>query len=187
VRQHRYVVAFIALAIAFGGVLRAQVAPAPPPGSDTPIQVQVVVSRYQGEKKVSSLPYSLSVNPDSRKTSLRMGSEVPISTTIQPVAPARGEKPASPISSFTYRSIGTNIDCSAIAAGNQFRLTLEIEDSSVYPDDQPRALKGVPMFRSFKLSNTLLLRDGQSTQLTSAADKVSGEVLKVDVTLTVVK
>ena len=74
-----------------------------------------------------------------------------------------------------------------MAGGNQFRLTLEIEDSSVYPDDQPRALKGVPMFRSFKLSNTLLLRDGQSTQLASAADKVSGEVLKVDVTLAVVK
>ena len=43
------------------------------------------------------------------------------------------------------------------------------------------------MFRSFKLSNTLLLKDGQSTQLTSASDKVSGEVLRVDVTLTVVK
>jgi hypothetical protein len=37
------------------------------------------------------------------------------------------------------------------------------------------------------LSNTLLLKDGQSAQLTSAADKISGEVLKVDVTLTVVK
>jgi len=37
------------------------------------------------------------------------------------------------------------------------------------------------------LSNTLLLRDGQSSQLTSAADKVTGEILKVDVTLTVVK
>ena len=186
-RQHRCAVAFIVLGTAFGAVLRAQ-APPPPSGSDTPIQVQVVVSRYQGEKKVSSLPYSLSVNTDSRKTSLRMGAEVPIPITIQPATPARGEKPASPTTSYNYRSIGTNIDCSAAAAaGSQFRLTLEIEDSSVYPDDQSRTPKGVPLFRSFKLSNTLLLKDGQSAQLTSAADKISGEVLKVDVTLTVVK
>ena len=43
------------------------------------------------------------------------------------------------------------------------------------------------MFRSFELSNMLLLRDGQSSQPTSAAGKVTGEILKVDVTLTVVK
>jgi hypothetical protein len=187
VRQHQYAVAVIVLGTAFSAVLRAQAPPTPTPGSDTPIQLQVVISRYQGDKKISSLPYSLSVNPDSRKTSLRMGAEVPIAMPATP-APARGEKPAPAAPSYSYRAIGTNIDCSATAAtGNQFRLTLDIEDSSVYPDDQPRALKGVPMFRSFKLSNTLLLRDGQSTQLASAADKVSGEVLKVDVTLAVVK
>ena len=186
-RQHRNAAAFIVLVTAFGAVLRAQAPPTPLPGSDTPLQVQVVVSRYQGEKKISSLPYSLSVNPDSRKTSLRMGAEVPIERMPMPAA-ARGEKPALPPTSYDYKSIGTNIDCSATAAaGNQFRLTLDVEDSSVYPDDQPRALKGVPMFRSFKLSNTLLLRDGQSTQLTSAADKISGEVLKVDVTLNVAR
>jgi hypothetical protein len=186
VRQHRYTVVFIVFVTGLGAVLRAQAPPASPPGSDTPIQLQVVVSRYQGEKKISSLPYLLSVNPDGRKTSLRMGAEVPIALPAAP-ASARGEKPV-PASSYNYRAIGTNIDCAATAAaGNQFRLTLDIEDSSVYPDDQPRAVKGVPMFRSFKLSNTLLLRDGQSTQLTSAADKISGEVLKIDVTLTVVK
>jgi hypothetical protein len=32
-----------------------------------------------------------------------------------------------------------------------------------------------------------MLRDGQSTQYTAATDPVSGEVLKIDVTLTVVK
>jgi Bacterial type II and III secretion system protein len=187
VKHDRHAVAFIVLATAFGTVLHAQAPPTAPPGSDAHLQVQVVVSRYQGDKKISSLPYSLTVNPDTRKTSLRMGAEVPVVATPTTAA-ARGDKPASPTPSYSYKPIGTNIDCSAnTAAGNQFRLTLEIEDSSVYPDEQPRTPKGVPMFRSFKLSNTLLLKDGQSTQLTSAVDKVSGEVLKVDVTLTVVK
>ena len=186
-RQHQHALAFIVLATAFGAELRAQAPPAAQTSPDTPLQVQVVVSRYQGDKKVSSLPYTLSVNPDNRKTSLRMGAEVPVATTVVGAA-ARGEKPAQPISSYSYRSIGTNIDCTAnVAPSNQYRLSLDVEDSSVYPDDQPRAPKGVPMFRSFKLSNTLLLRDGQSSQLTSAADKVTGEILKVDVTLTVVK
>jgi hypothetical protein len=187
VRQHRHALAFTVLATAFSAALRAQAPPAPQASQDSPLQVQVVVSRYQGDKKVSSLPYMLSVNPDNRKTSLRMGAEVPIVTTLMAAA-ARGEKPAPPASSYSYRSIGTNIDCTANPGpGNQYRLSLEVEDSSVYPDDQPRAPKGIPVFRSFRLSNTLLLRDGQSSQLTSAADKVTGEILRVDVTLTVVK
>jgi hypothetical protein len=187
VRHDRHALGFIVLVIAGSAALRAQAPPAAQGNPDAALQVQVVVSRYQGDKKVSSLPYMLSVNPDNRKTSLRMGAEVPIvSTMIGP--PARGEKAAAPVPSYSYRSIGTNIDCTASTApGNQYRLSLDVEDSSVYPDDQPRALRGIPMFRSFKLSNTLLLRDGQSTQLTSAADKVTGEILKVDVTLAVMK
>jgi hypothetical protein len=176
--------ALVVIATVFGAALRAQEQPAAQPSSS--LQVQVVISRYQGDKKISSLPYSLSVDP-GRKTSLRMGAEVPVVTMTVPSPAGRGEKLAPPASSISYRSIGTMIDCSANAPiQNQYRLTLDIEDSSVYPDD-PRSPKGAPMFRSFKLSNTLQLKDGQSSQLTSASDKVSGEVLKVDVTLIVVK
>ena len=129
--HHRHVLAFIVLATAFCAALRAQEQPAPQASASLPLQVQVVVSRYQGDKKIGSLPYTLSVNPDGRKTSLRMGAEVPITTTTMSPT-ARGEKPAPPITSYSYRSIGTMIDCSATAAvGNQIRLTLDIEDSSV--------------------------------------------------------
>ena len=44
---------------------------------------------------------------------------------------------------------------------------------------------GVPVFRSFESSNTLVLRDGQSRQYTAAADRVTGESIRVDVALTV--
>jgi hypothetical protein len=33
----------------------------------------------------------------------------------------------------------------------------------------------------------MVLKDGQTTQLTTAADPISGDVMRVDVTLTVVK
>ena len=45
----------------------------------------------------------------------------------------------------------------------------------------------MPAFRSFKSNFTVLLRDGQTTQYTSAVDPVSGEVMKIDVTLNVIK
>jgi hypothetical protein len=43
------------------------------------------------------------------------------------------------------------------------------------------------MFRSFRASFVPLLRDGQTVQYTAATDPVSGEVVKIDVTVTVLK
>jgi hypothetical protein len=69
-------------------------------------------------------------------------------------------------------------------------VSVTIDDTSVIGDDasaQPGLAKGNPSFRSFRANESLLLRDGQSLQFTTATDKVTGDVMKVDVTLTVVK
>ena len=42
-------------------------------------------------------------------------------------------------------------------------------------------------FRTFSMSNTQKMRDGQTQQFSLASDKITGEILRVDVTLTVVK
>jgi hypothetical protein len=44
-----------------------------------------------------------------------------------------------------------------------------------------------PVLRSFTSNFTILLRDGQTAQYTTATDQVSGEVLKIDATLNVLK
>ncbi len=44
-----------------------------------------------------------------------------------------------------------------------------------------------PVIRTFRTSLKLLMRDGQTVQSTMATDPVSGRVLKVDITLSVVK
>jgi len=51
------------------------------------------------------------------------------------------------------------------------------------------ALKAAdPMaFRTFSMQNRLILREGVPQQFTMATDKISGETLRVDVTLTVLK
>ena len=45
----------------------------------------------------------------------------------------------------------------------------------------------IPSFRSFRTSFSVMLRDGQTTQHTSATDPVTGEVIRIDVTLNVMK
>jgi type II secretory pathway component GspD/PulD (secretin) len=166
----------------------AQALPPPKAPADTKphqsLKVQVVLSRYQGDKKVSSLPYTLTVTTNDRPTSLRMGAQVPVGTSF---STAGG---APPVQSFSYRDVGTSIDCGAYALeGGKYGLRLTVEDSSVYPDDTGATAPptGHPSFRSFRSDQTIVLADGQSAQYTTATDKVTGEVVKVDVTLTVLK
>jgi hypothetical protein len=210
VRKQQVVVAFVAIMVLALGVGQARAQdPTPPqppqPGAKAPLiplQVQVVVSRYQGEKKLSSLPYMLSVNANAGgQASLRMGAEVPVPTTafqpLPPPPPTPNEKPAppkppaTPLTSFNYRAIGTEIDCGASTTEDgRFRVQLTISDSSVYTDVQDTSVPvagKLPVFRSFRSSNTLVLRDGQSRQFTAATDRISGEVVRVEVTLTVLK
>lgn len=183
---------FVVLSVACAAAAGAQDQPRTPPVPNspiTPLRVQVVLSKYQGDKKISSMPYTLSVNSDrSQAASLRMGAQVPIVTAMQPPG---ADKLVVPIQQVNYKDVGTNIDCRAYAidSDGRYRLDLTIEDSSVYTQEGQNAMRpgDHPSFRSFRSTNTLLLKDGQTTQFTTATDKVSGEVVKVDVTLTVVK
>jgi type II/III secretion system protein len=159
-------------------------APGPVPSPLVPLRVRFVLSKYQGEKKLSSLPYDLSVNGGGNSTQLRIGGDVPYRATN---AKATDDKMAIP---YNFRTIGTSIDCSAVAADSgSFRLVITVSDDSIsYSDDKtPEGLSGIPRFRTFRVTNTLLLRDGQTTQMTTATDPITGEVMRVDVTLNVLK
>lgn len=156
----------------------------------TALMIDVTISRHLGDKLLSSTPYQLSVTPDNR-SSLRMGGDVPVPSVTFAPAPKEDGKQASPLTSFSYRSIGTNIDVNAgIAMDGQYRLTLTIEESSIYaPELVPPSTKttGAPAFRTFKSNNNIALRDGQSLDYTMATDRISGEVYRVGVKLTVIK
>jgi hypothetical protein len=157
--------------------------PAPrPPKPMIPLKVTVVISRVQGEKKTASLPFTLSVSTNDSRTSLRMGADVPLPMTAATAGAA---------ASYSYKSIGTNIDCGAdTLEDGRYRLLLTISDSQIFSDATSSAattVKGVPSYQSFSTNTPLILRDGQSTQFTTATDKLTGEVVRVDVTLSVVK
>jgi Flp pilus assembly secretin CpaC len=141
------------------------------------LSVQVVLSRHQGDTRISSLPYALAVTTDGTPSQLRMGGEIPIATAAMKGAPT----------SVQYRPVGTNIDCHARALdGDRYRVTITIEDSSVYPGTADAAgewLAEHPSFRSYRSSQTVVLRDGQTLQYTMATDKITGEVIRAEVSL----
>ena len=174
--------------------------PPPPPGAPSSdvgvdLSVEVTISRYQGDDLVSSLPYVLSLTTDrDGRGSLRMGAEIPVMNRPMPTNPANPAAPDParfmPGMSYQYRPVGTQIDSFARSAGgDRYKVTVIIEESSVYGEDatamETFRAPGVPVFRSFESSNTLVLRDGQSRQYTAAADRVTGESIRVDVALTV--
>ena len=179
-----------AFALASTAIVRAQDKPAAPSKEAkapvVPLKVQVVISRYQGEKKISSMPYNLSMNAGNRST-LRMGTQVPL-MMLTP-APVVDGKPVPQMGAIQYKDVGTNLDCSSTALDDgRFLLSISVVDSSVYPDEPAAGgAKGNPSFRSFRASNSMVLKNGETGQFTTATDKVSGETVKVDVTLTVVK
>ena len=183
-----------AFAVASTTLARAQDKPAAPPvvtmpairraiEAVTPLKVQVVIARYQGEKKLSSMPYLLTMNAGGH-ANIRMGTRIPVTmlsmTNVPKDAPVGGP--------IQYQDVGTNIDCNATEVeGGRYALTISVDDTSVYPDEQAGANKGNPSFRSFRAGNTMVMKNGETGQFTAATDKVTGETVRVDVTLTVVK
>jgi hypothetical protein len=149
------------------------------------LKVQVTVTRYMGENKISSQPYVLSLAPNENG-SLRVGAEVAVPTTIAP--PAGTGASAQPTPSYTLQQVGTQVDCTASPQPDgRYKLRLTVTDRSVLPTAQASEvgsrIANVPTFRNLNLSSTIFLGNGQSTQFSSAPDKVSGEVFKVDVAL----
>jgi hypothetical protein len=180
-----FAMAVVALApcVAFAQQRGAPPAPATPDPALTPLKVQVTLTKFQGDKQLSRLPYTLSVNANDR----RPASVATATQVLIPMVTVDG-KTVGPV----YKDVGTKVECSAtVLDGGRFKVDLIVEDSSIYGEDQPSA--GTPRtaspswIRTFRSEQSLILRDGQTTQYTTATDKTNGDVVKVDVLLTVVK
>ncbi|MBA3269475.1 MAG: hypothetical protein H0T71_03120 [Acidobacteria bacterium] len=152
----------------------------------TALMVEVTISRSVGEKRLSSIPYTIGVTPDGNRATLRVGGSVAIPTSG---IPAGDGKPAA--QSYGYREIGTNIDViAAPAEDGRYRLSLTVDESSVYPTDDTAKnamlMSGAPAFRSLKSNNAVTLRHGQSVEYTVATDRITGETARISVKLTVI-
>jgi Flp pilus assembly secretin CpaC len=142
---------------------QAQKPDAPPQPTNTsassyvPLRVQVVISKYKGEKKVTSLPYTISTAV-GQVARMRIGADAPIQGTKATAKPSPdGQTSSSP--SISYRTVGTAIDCSPVASGDgRFRLNLTISHDSIsYAGDTVSPPQGAPAFPTFSTTNTLVL------------------------------
>lgn len=141
----------------------------------TPLRVQVLFTEYDGDKKVSSLPYSFTVNADERRA--RPGSQIRNGARI-PVATGKDQ--------FTYIDIGTNVDCSAtLQEDGRYKLQMALERSSISPDTSSGS--GNPVVRQFRADMNPVLKDGQTVESIVSTDPLNGHVYHVSVTLNLAK
>src|SRR5512143_2210460 len=145
-------VAVLSLLLAGGGALAqdAQEKAPKPPKPVTPLKVQVVFSRYEGEKKVGSVYYTLPVNAnDGSLSRVHMGFQVPL----------RYESKES-YGNVVFKDVGNSVSCKAEEADSaRFKLGCHFEQSSLQTtngEPPARAAEATPLppvLRNFS-SNT---------------------------------
>lgn len=175
-------------------------APPAPPGVRAnelvSLDVQVVIIRSEQGKVTSTQPYTLAVTTNAGEAQLNMGAEVPIANTVfapverpsgAPGAAGPGAATPRPAASVTYRPLGAVITCRAMKMDDgRYQLVLQVDDSA-YARGPGGAADATPSFRSFRSRNTIMLTDGQTRQYTAASDRVTGETVRLEVTMRVVK
>lgn len=159
----------VALTLARGADVLAQ-SPPPEEADAVPLRVEVTISRHQDDESTGSRPYVLAVVAE-REGGAR--SFVQVNANLAEPSELRGQ------------GDGTGITCTArILGAGRYLVTVMIEESSI----DRRSIDTAPVsavFLSFTSDNTLVLRDGQSRRYAAAVDRVTGETIQVDVTLTV--
>jgi Flp pilus assembly secretin CpaC len=177
-----WIVPFVLLAVPAVSEEKAE-APAKARPAGGGLRVQVVLSRYKGDQKIGSYPYMMTL-ANSHQSIIRMGTEVPIAVSTF-------DKEQGPMTSFQYRNVGINMECTAEAMdGGRYDLYIAAEASSLGDN---RSMGGsttpveAPMFLTRNVRGHVVLRDGETAAFSSATDTTTGEVSKVDVTLNVLK
>jgi hypothetical protein len=156
----------------------------------TPVRLQVVLTEYDGEKKVASLPYSMLLNSEpaghaaytTYTNFTRIGVRVPVPS---------GGKDGQP----TFVDVGSNIDCGVkTEEDGRFTVRLSFERSSLYfqgRGDEKGTIKtadtGQPYIPTMRMQSLVLVKDGQTLEALMAVDPLNGHVFKINLTLNVQK
>lgn len=166
-------------------------------------KVSVVIERYQGEKKVASMPFTLwltSHNGNMANGSVRVGVDVPIGSTTTTRGTTNGNSTQNAVTSATqYQNVGTQIDCYLQSTDQDgvFILQIRLSDSSIYDPGaasttpgregaaatRPSRFSDASAFRTFSFDNSVEVRDGQAAEFVNATDKISGEIVRVAATV----
>jgi hypothetical protein len=155
------------------------------------LKVQMLFTEFEGDKKTKSMPYTSVFAATGQPTDsmkLRIGSRVPL------WAGKNGE--------IQYVDVGTNLDCNAERLEDgRFGLRIAFERSWIQGgevplalDQSPQAQSGNPMpplkepvIGQYKTTEYLMMRDGQTIEITAATDPLNGKQLRIEITINVLK
>jgi hypothetical protein len=158
---------------------RPEPAPAPKPTSEyeaANVKVEVSITYQVGNAAPVRRMATLTV-ADQGRGSLRSGNQVAVpSTTYQLGVPAKPDggvsAPAPPLTSFSYKSVGLNLDANRVyIQGNKTRMDLSVEFSAI--DEKPSDGTGrPPSFPTFSQNLTLVLESGKPLIVGQSSDFV---------------
>jgi|GraSoi_2013_40cm_1033754.scaffolds.fasta_scaffold23525_2 hypothetical protein len=153
----------------------------------TPVRLQVVLTEFDGEKKVATLPYAFliyseQVGHTGYSTFTRVGVRVPV--------PGVGKDGQA-----QFADVGSNIDCGVqTEEDGRFTVHLSFERSSLYfqgRGEEKGVIKtaeaGQPYIPTIRTQTWVVLKDGQTLEALMAADPLNGHVFRINVTLNVQK
>ena len=122
-----------------------------------PLKVTVVLSRFQGEKRISSMPYVLGVMASGwgpgPKTTLRMGVEVPVAQTRIHQRRRQDQGRSAATATATSAPTSTAARHSTKPVPGIFQLALTVSDSSVGLDT-PKGAAATAVVRTCRRSAT---------------------------------
>ena len=166
----------VLVVLAFGSGAQAQ--PAQAQAEKIPVKLQILFSKYEGERKTSSLPYTVFASANGDRAQINVSTNVPIVGSSGAV---------------TYTNLGTSIDATITTESGRYKVVLSLKDNyMVVPKPEAENANVRPAadsqsFGQFSYSGAITLKEGETKQVISAADRASGEVVKVDITLTLDK
>lgn len=173
-------VTMLMLQVLAGPALAQQKAESPKPRPPvTALKLQVVLSRHEGDRKVTSRPYTMLFSTD-KKFTLRQGTE-------QPIPVQTFEKDGREATSFQYKNVGASLEFTAEALeGGRYLVSFNIEDSSFGPDIAVTPTIKAPAFNTHRIHGSVVMRDGETVPF-SSTHTTAADVSKIEMTLNVMK
>jgi len=139
-----------------------------PPGKR--LRVQFQETRLRGESTTATRATTLALHADAEGASVSVGSQVPISVA--------GKEATTTL----MKSVGVEGRAKVeTLADGRYRLDAHFEESSVLA---PLVSGDNPILLVVRGESRLVLREGETVPFASAVDPVTGEVVRVDLTVT---
>jgi hypothetical protein len=156
----------------------AQEAPAKAPGATKPpgkrLRVQFQETRVRGESTTATRATMLALHADAEAANISVGSQVPISVA--------GREATTTL----MKNVGVQGRAKVeTLPDGRYRLSAHFEESSLLPPGGGAVVTSGdnPILLVVRGESTLVLREGETVPFASAVDPVTGEVVRVDVTV----